>query len=139
MRPETTTESSGSGGGTRDSQPGSAAPAAALHETLARLATAIASTRERQRRGPLFRDRAQPILGAVTHRRQDGAIPKGEARAAVDAFAARLRADGVPPERMLVLVKAAVRDSAPGVLDQAQLHALTEDVVRWSIEAYYAT
>lgn len=50
----------------------------------------------------------------------------------------RLRADGVSPEGMLVLVKAALRDSTPpgiGALEARQ--ALTADVVRWSVEAYY--
>ena len=56
------------------------------------------------------------------------------ARAAATAYARQLRAEGLPPERMLVLVKAATSHHGfPGFGAQA----LTNDIVRWSIEAYF--
>lgn len=55
-------------------------------------------------------------------------------RAAATAYARRLRDDGVTPERMLVLVKtAAATHGSPRLSDRE----LTNDIVRWSIEAYF--
>ena len=56
------------------------------------------------------------------------------ARAAGTAYARQLRAEGLPPERMLVLVKEATSHHGfPGFGAQE----LTNDIVRWSIEAYF--
>ena len=55
-------------------------------------------------------------------------------RASATAYARRLRSDGETPERMLVLVKAAtVNHRFPGFGAQE----LTNDLIRWSIEAYF--
>lgn len=55
-------------------------------------------------------------------------------RASAIAYARRLRRDGETPERMLVLVKAAIgTDRLPGL----NAHELTNDLIRWSIEAYF--
>jgi hypothetical protein len=116
---------------------------AELHDALARLATTIAAaggatprpgTVPRARTGAPLDGEAPPAPSG----RRDGPAARQDARAAVTTFAEQLRTDGAPPERMLVVLKAAVRDSAPGMLDPHQLHALTEDVVRWSVEAFYA-
>jgi len=61
------------------------------------------------------------------------------ATAAVTTYVATLRRNGVPPERMLILVKDAVRDAASGVLSGTDVGIVLDAVVRWSIEAYYAT
>jgi hypothetical protein len=65
-----------------------------------------------------------------------------ELRGAVQAYVARLKAVGAPPESVVVAVKAA---TASGALLAWQSHdtrreaaALTERVVRWSVQAYYA-
>jgi hypothetical protein len=56
------------------------------------------------------------------------------ARAAATAYARQLKAEGLPPERMLVLVKEATSyQGFPGFGAQE----LTNDIVRWSIEAYF--
>ena len=56
------------------------------------------------------------------------------ARAAAIAYARRLKTEGLTPERMLVLVKAATSNHGfPGFGAQA----LTSDIVRWSIDAYF--
>jgi hypothetical protein len=55
-------------------------------------------------------------------------------RAAAAAYARRLREEGVTPERMLVLVKATTDVAGPGLA----VRELTNDIVRWSIEAYFA-
>ncbi len=55
-------------------------------------------------------------------------------RTAATAYARRVKADGLPPEQMLVLVKAAT--SIHGLLGFGA-QALTNDIVRWSIDAYF--
>jgi hypothetical protein len=55
-------------------------------------------------------------------------------RAAAAAYARQLRKDGVTPERMLVLVKKAAGHPGPQRFGSREL---TNDVVRWSIEAYF--
>jgi hypothetical protein len=56
------------------------------------------------------------------------------ARAAATAYARQLKAEGLTPERMLVLVKGATSHYGfPGFGAQE----LTNDIVRWSIEAYF--
>jgi len=55
-------------------------------------------------------------------------------RAAATAYVRRLRGEGTTPERMLVLVKTATsQHGSPGFGAQE----LTNDIVRWSIEAYF--
>lgn len=55
-------------------------------------------------------------------------------RAAATTYARRLRDEGATPERMLVLVKTVTSQrGSPGCGTQE----LTNDVVRWSIEAYF--
>ena len=56
------------------------------------------------------------------------------ARAAATAYARRVKADGLAPEQMLVLVKSAT--SIHGLLGFGA-QALTSDIVRWSIDAYF--
>jgi hypothetical protein len=59
---------------------------------------------------------------------------KALVRASATSYARRLRDEGLTPERMLVLVKvAAGHPGAHGFGAQE----LTNDVVRWSIEAYF--
>jgi hypothetical protein len=55
----------------------------------------------------------------------------------VTAYVRSLRDDGTPPERMVVLVKTAVQEVAAAELDAIDGRSLMEDVVRWSIDAYY--
>ena len=65
-----------------------------------------------------------PTLGAL----------RAVVRAATTAYARRLRDDGVSPERMLVLVKsAAASHGSPRFGSQE----LTNEIVRWSIQAYF--
>ena len=54
--------------------------------------------------------------------------------ASASAYARRLRDEGLTPERMLVLVKVAA--DHPGARG-FWARELTNDVVRWSIEAYF--
>lgn len=57
---------------------------------------------------------------------------------AVRAYADRLRRDGVPPERALVLLKQAVRDGIRGTrAEEAITEAVIGSGVEWCISAYY--
>lgn len=60
-------------------------------------------------------------------------------RQAITSYAEALRADGVPPERAIVLLKSALKDglgtcNAPG---DATAEQLLHDGVDWAIDAYY--
>ncbi len=55
---------------------------------------------------------------------------------AVGALARHLRHEGAPPQRMLVVVKDAVRAAVPEALGGRELMS---DAVRCGIEAYYET
>jgi hypothetical protein len=56
----------------------------------------------------------------------------------VAALARSQRADGVPPERMVTLLKDLIHDAHADALEWNDARALNDDVVRWGIEAYYA-
>jgi hypothetical protein len=60
-------------------------------------------------------------------------------RAAVTRHVHTLRAEGAHPERMLVQVKAFMREAmtVEGWTDPEATRALTAEVARWSIDAYY--
>ena len=61
-----------------------------------------------------------------------------ELRAALTAHVRALRDATVPAERVVVIVKEIVRESIPPSAELAVARALLEEVVRWSIEIYYA-
>jgi hypothetical protein len=56
----------------------------------------------------------------------------------VSALAGLERAKGVPPEKVLMLLKGLIVDADAEKLDAVDARSLTDDVVRWGIEAYYA-
>lgn len=66
-------------------------------------------------------------------------VREGRARLHDEAtrLAALLRAGGAAPEAMIVEVKSVIAAAAPSVWG-ARREALAADVVRWSIEAFYA-
>ena len=100
-------------------------------------------------RAAALADRAVGLWLARSSRESTGSYPTAQAvgepdnelralralaRAAATAYARRLRAEGLTPERMLVLVKAATSSHGfPGFGAQE----LTSDIVRWSIDAYF--
>lgn len=58
-------------------------------------------------------------------------------RASVTAYVAGLRREQLPPQTVLVHVKAMLREGLPSRLDVGTERELTAEVVRWCIEAYY--
>ena len=101
-----------------------------VRRTLRRVAVSAAQARARQERTLARIDDATGMRGA--------AAARVEARAAVTAYVGRLRAQGVPPQGVVVALKAAARDALPPDLETLDQRTLIEDVVRWSIAAYYA-
>jgi len=76
-------------------------------------------------------DRASSPVDQAT---DDLTALRAQVRVSATAYARRLREDGEPPERMLVLIKgAAGHPGTPGI----GARELTNDIVRWSIEAYF--
>lgn len=74
---------------------------------------------------------------ASARARRDAHALRAELRTSVGAHARRLRGEGLPPERMLVLLKEAVRDATLAELPSHRAKELLDDVVRWSVAAYY--
>lgn len=58
----------------------------------------------------------------------------------INAYAETLRGNGVPPERAVVLIKAAVRDGlgASGACDDLDEDEIIDEGVAWGIESYYS-
>lgn len=59
-------------------------------------------------------------------------------RATVTAYVDRRRGEGAPVQRVLPEVKTLTRTAAGRDLEYEAATALLDQVVRWSIEAYYA-
>jgi hypothetical protein len=68
----------------------------------------------------------------------DEQLLRDKLRDTVAAIAGLERAKGVPPEKVLMLLKGLVIDADAEKLDVGEARSLTNDVVRWGIEAYYA-
>ena len=68
----------------------------------------------------------------------DEQLLRDKLRDTVAAIAGLERAKGMPPEKVLMLLKGLVLDADAEKLDVGAARSLTDDVVRWGIEAYYA-
>jgi hypothetical protein len=108
-----------------------------LQRTLERARAAIRTSGELTADSRSVVARSEELVGVSAQRVQASLALRALLRASVTAYARRLHADGVPPQRMLVLVKTAVREATPAQLDPYEARDLMEDVVRWSVEAYY--
>jgi hypothetical protein len=59
-------------------------------------------------------------------------------REAVIAYTHELRVAGVPPDRTLEMVKAAVESEVPATRANAEFRRALDDAVEWCLQAYYA-
>lgn len=67
-----------------------------------------------------------------------GRRTRAEMRAAIQGYARSLRRQGIPPERVLVLLKDAVQTGLAGSpLDEPLAESLLHDGVEWCIDAYF--
>ena len=108
-----------------------------VRATLERARAAIRASRERAALSRSLLARAETLAGASTRVLRESQALRAQLRAYVTAYVRHLKAEGLPPERTIVLVKTAVRDGTPPELDVWEARELMEDVVRWSVEAYY--
>ncbi len=67
------------------------------------------------------------------HRRE----MRGELRAMLSDYCAALRAEGMPPERMVIAIKD-LASQALGPHSTLHTNALRGDLLAWAIEGYYA-
>lgn len=58
-------------------------------------------------------------------------------RLVIARFAMHARAKGLPPERLLIVIKRLTMGEALGHLPYWRRNALKDRAVRWSIQAYY--
>lgn len=108
-----------------------------VRATLDRARAAIRASQERTEASRTLLAGSEALAGAPARMLQDSGALRAQLRASVTAYVRRLKAEGLPPERTIVLVKSAVRDGTPPELDAWEARELMEDVVRWSVEAYY--
>jgi hypothetical protein len=108
-----------------------------ISATIARARAAIRLSRERAERSRAIVDVSGFVVEEAQRATDASRRIRAELRESVVAYVRDLRAQGVPSERMLVLVKVAVREATPPELDAYEARALMEDVVRWSVDAYY--
>lgn len=116
---------------------GSVGSRAHIRQTLEQARATLAAAHGRLGLSEATLHRAGARAAASDRAVQESLALRAQLRASVTAYVHRLRADAVPPERMVVLVKEAVLEATPPELDLAQGRALVEDAVRWSIDAYY--
>jgi hypothetical protein len=106
--------------------------------TLDRVSHLLADARSRQTRAEALQSRTDAALATSQRAVHEPAAVEAALRASVTAYVQRLHDEHVPPQRMLVLVKDAVREAVAADTDVLERRALMACVVRWSIEAYYA-
>jgi hypothetical protein len=105
---------------------------------LERVVEAMAQRKDRRNRGQ------QPIQQSREHVTWSDTLfgqsvrVRDELHDTVAALARSQRAEGVPPERMVTLLKDLIHDAHADALEWHEARALNDDVVRWGIEAYYA-
>jgi hypothetical protein len=107
-------------------------------ERLASAIANIAATRPRELRSTPSHDQAAERVVTSPGSAEDPSAVRLELRTTVAALARSLRAAGLPPERMLTLVKLEVTEADPDILREPMGRLLMSDVVRWSIEAFYS-
>ena len=83
-----------------------------------------------------IRRQCQLTIQASQELRAAAQALRDQLRDSVRTYARELRRDEVLPERVIVLMKSAIRES-DAVRDQNH-RAVVEDVVRWAVDAYYA-
>ncbi len=108
-----------------------------VRQTVERARAATLAARERRAHSHTVVARSEALAAATERVLHESAALRAQLRASVTAYVHHLKADGLPPERMLILVKSVVLDASPAALDVDDARRLMDDVVRWSVEAYY--
>jgi hypothetical protein len=108
-----------------------------VRRTLADCRRTVETAQAQRARSQSLLARAADLIDRGERVVQQSLALRAQLRASVTAYVHHLRAEELPSERVLVLVKSTVREAAPPELDVVEARDLMEDVVRWSIEAYY--
>ena len=106
--------------------------------TLDRVSHRLIDASTRRARVEALQSGTEAVLSTPPRASRESEALRAALRTSVTAYVRRLHDEQVPPQRMLVLVKEAVREAAPAHIDVLERRDLMESVVRWSIEAYYA-
>jgi hypothetical protein len=77
------------------------------------------------------------IVAAVARAREANEFTDPRLRAAVEQCAMRCRELGIPPEQMLVKLKALLRETALTEVGEWFRGVLSDRIIVWAIEAYY--
>lgn len=80
---------------------------------------------------------SQRRINVTTHRILAIEATRDMFRESLERYAFLMKALGTPPERMLRLIKETVAEHVPHPEREKETHALLENAVTWSIEAYY--
>ena len=88
--------------------------------------------------GELPAESAEVVTAARRRARAlNGAEP--QLREAVELFAVRARAAGLPPQRLLIDLKQLLAAGALGPMDPRMRGIIVERAVRWAIRGYYSS
>lgn len=115
-----------------------ASAAGPLAHTPSRAGAAVARAQELAARAVAAVATAHDVLDGTDAALREVAATRAALGDAVGVLAARLRRDGAPPERMLILVKDAARAATPPGADPPAARDLMAHAVRRGIEAYFA-
>jgi hypothetical protein len=108
-----------------------------IRATISRARAALADARALAARSSANLARSLALAGDSQTKVQASLALRAQLRASVTAYVTGLKADGMPSERVLVLVKAAIREATPPDFDPYDARDLMEEAVRWTVEAYY--
>ncbi len=111
---------------------------ASVRATAERVLRAMAEARREQTEALEFITRPEALADVAIGTRRETATLRRELCSGIVAYTRQLQSAGMRPEEMLVRVKAVVRDAMPLELEASAARDLMEDVVRASIDAYYA-
>jgi hypothetical protein len=84
-----------------------------------------------------LRGDAMAIVAAFQRARERHGFEGGELRSAVETFVRTSYGLGLPPERMLVLLKRVVREHALSGVNAWFRTVMTERAASWGIDAYF--
>jgi hypothetical protein len=93
------------------------------------------SSHSERRRG--LREHVAALHETLAAAREDREYDTARLRAAVAAVATAARAEQIPPERLVILLKGLTSGPAVRHVSYWWLRVLTDRFVRWGIEAYY--
>jgi hypothetical protein len=113
--------------------------AGAASTLLRQAAVIIAESRAQTQRSEIILHQSREHVAWSTMLIEASIALRDELRGTIAALVCAERASGVPPERMLAMLKGLALDAVDAsAMTGTDARSLIDDVVRWGIEAYYA-